>query len=1008
MKFKHQNFIFYDTGCCFSKTLKSIRISSVLLLLSFFLISAKTYAQTVTLNTKDASLVIVCTQINQQTGYNFFYKDDYINSAKKVTVNLKNVPLTEALEICFAGQPVTYKITGKTIVIMQKPGYSGNPVKYLIKGRVTDQGNIPLNGIAVMIKGTKKGTTTDEKGEYSIEVTEKSVLIFRIIGFKTREIPVAGKTELNVSLQEEAAELNELEFVSTGYQKIRPEQSTGSLSTIKSREFESRVNTTDFLAGLQNKLPGLLINNDVEFEGNSLFQIRGISTINGSKSPLIVVDGYPTELSLENINPNEIESVTVLKDAAAATIYGVRASNGVIVIERKKAISGKVRINFRATTSITPKENYSNYRWAKDASSTTVDYLLETNANLPSYTWSYMGNSSVGALFNYPTPVNIYAQKIAGVISEEEAAIQIQTLKSYNNTDDYSKLFLRTASTQTYNMDFSGGDDNMLYYITANFSDTKKTQVNNGSKNFKLSARANINLTKLLSMELSNDFNEGETKSAPVPNITTLYPYERFQDEDGNPMAVYNGSYVNPYYNAAIMSLGLLDNLYYPLTNLNEISDRSNSINNRISARFRYKIGNGFNFTFGGVYEISRSGTKHLAGAKSSEASQLVNRYTKNGTSGLIFYVPKGDIMKQQKSETNSYTVRAQLDYEKKISENHSLNIIFGGEIRNVINQSSSSAYFGYSDQTLLQQPVDYVTLSKPFSATYASLNPSLSYTSLFAQTYSDNRYISAYSNLAYIYKNKYTLTGSIRMDQSNLFGTNSKYKYKPLWSLGAGWNIKKEEFISSLEWLKSLKLRAALGFNGNVAKNALPQIIASDALNALDGTLTTLDLLSPANSKLRWEKTYNTNIGLDFSVLKNISGNIDYYIKKSSDVLANNEIDPTKGVSSAMINKSTILNTGVEFNLHADWISNKRMNWNTGFIFSYNRSKILQVYNTNITPNAASNKSYLYSVGDRADYLQKYPIGAIFTYRYAGVDTDGRTLIYGKDGTTKHFDEDN
>lgn len=1007
MKFKHQNFIFYERGCGLCNTLTNMRIPLLLIFLSFFLISSKTYSQTVTINAKDASLVMICTQINQQTGYNFFYKDDYINSAKKVTVNLKDVPLNKALDICFAGQPVTYKITGKTIVIMQNPAYTGNQPKYLIKGRVTDQSNIPLNGIAVMIKGTKKGTTTDEKGEYSIEVTDKSVLIFRIIGFKTREIPVAGKTTLNVVLEEEAAELNEIEFVSTGYQKIRPEQSTGSLSTIKAREFESRVNTTDFLIGLQNKLPGLLINNDVTFEGNSLFQIRGISTINGSKSPLIVVDGYPTELSLDNINPNEIESVTVLKDAAAATIYGVRASNGVIVIERKKGKEGKISVNFRATASITPKENYANYRWDKDASGTTINYLLEVNKIMLPDTWAVMG-TSLGLLYNYPTPVNIYAQQVAGVISEEEANSQIQSLRSYNNTDDYSKLFFRNATTQTYNVDLSGGSENLLYYITANYSNSKSTNIKNGNRSFKLSARTNMKLSKRLSLELTNDFSEGISESAPVPSIYSLYPFERLQDENGNPMPVNNGSYCNPYYNAAIMNLGLLDNLYYPLKDLNEINDNNNSVHNRFSATLRYKLGRDFDFNVGGVYEISSSNAKHLAGASSSEVCQLVNRYTQNGEAGLDFKIPKGDFMKQQKSQTNGYTVRAQLNYEKKFLENHSLNMILGGEVRQVINQSSSSAYFGYSDQTLLQQPVDLVFLSKPVSSPYASYNPTLSYTSLFAQTFTDNRYISLYSNLAYIYKGRYTLTGSIRMDQSNLFGTNSKYKYRPLWSVGAGWNIHKEEFMKSIPWIKSLRLRGAVGFNGNVAKNSLPQIIASDGLNKWDKTLKKLDLSSPANSKLRWEKTYNTNIGLDYSIFKSITGNIDYYIKKSTDVLANNSIDPTKGVTSAMINKSAILNKGLEISLHADWISNKRLNWNTGFIFSYNRSRILEVYNTYITPKATTSQSFYYANGDRTDYLKDYPIGALFTYRYAGVDSTGRTLIYDKDGNRKNFDEDN
>jgi len=1010
---KNFHTMFFPKNRGLKKTLLIVKLSLILSVTFGFLQNATLSAQstqnkTYTIRCNDQKVESVFEQLEKLSGYNFLYQSSDIKNLKKVTCDFVKAPLTDIVTYCLKESGLAFEVVNKQVVIFPASLEKKKKEPISITGRVTNSKGEPLIEVNILIKGTNKGTITDKRGNYIIKAPENAILIFRFLGYKQKEVTVSGKTLIHVVMEEEAAELQEVAFISTGYQKIKPEQSTGSLATIQAREFESRVNTTDFLIGLQNKLPGLLINNDVSFEGNSLFQIRGISTINGSKSPLIVIDGYPTELSIDNINPNEIESVTVLKDAAAATIYGVRASNGVIVIERKQAKAGKITVNFRATTSVTPKENYENYRWDKNASGTTIDYLLDINKTMSSSTWSTMGSTSMGLFFNYPTPVNIYAQQVAGVISEDEANSQIQSLRSYNNIKDYSKLFLRNASTQTYNVDLSGGSENLLYYITANYADSKSTSIKNGNTSFKLSARTNMKLSKRLSLELTNDFREGGSETAPVPSIYNLYPFELLQDEEGNPMSIYNGSYCNPYYNATIMSKGLLDNRYYPLVNFNEISDKNNTVSNRFSATFRYKLGGGFNFNVGGVYEISSSDAKHLAGANSSEVRQLVNRYTQEEASGLIFNVPKGDYMKQQRSQTSGFTVRAQMNYEKKFLENHSLNMIIGGEVRQIINQSSSSAYFGYSDQTLLQQPVDYVILSQPVSAPYASLNPLVSYTSLFAQTYTDNRYISLYSNLAYIYKGRYTLTGSIRMDQSNLFGTNSKYKYKPLWSVGAGWNIHKEEFMKVIPWIKSLKLRGAVGFNGNVAKNSLPQIIASDGLNGWDKTLKTLNLLSPANSQLRWEKTYNTNIGLDYSIFKNITGNIDYYIKKSTDVLANNSIDPTKGVTSAMINKSAILNKGLEVSLHADWISNKRFNWNTGFIFSYNRSKILEVYNTYITPKATASQSFYYASTDRADYLKDYPIGAIFTYRYAGVDSTGKTLIYGKDGNTKHFDEDN
>ncbi|MDD4639302.1 MAG: SusC/RagA family TonB-linked outer membrane protein, partial [Bacteroidales bacterium] len=1007
MKFKFQNSPFSNIGWSLKQTMRVLKISLVLILATCFQISARSYAQNVTLEAKETSLDKICMEIHRQTGYNFFYKNDCISKAKKITINLQDTPLSDALDACLAGQPIAYKITGKTVVLTSKNTDSGQqPVLYPLKGKVTDKSGSPISGVAVMVKNTNKGTTTDVEGNYTIEITGKEVLIFRVIGYAIKEVSVSGKTVINVQMEEEALELEETTFISTGYQKIRPEQSTGSLATIRARDFDTRVNTTDFLTGLQNKIPGLLINNDIQFEGNSLFQIRGISTINGNRTPLIVVDGYPTELSLDMIDPNEIESVTVLKDAAAATVYGVRASNGVIVVERKKARAGKVDVNFRTTLSFTPKENYERYRWVDDASNATINYFRNTS-NISSSLWGDMNSPTYGGYFySYPPMALILAQQKAGVITEEEANQQFATLGSYNNTKDYERLFLRTASTQTYNLDMSGGDERVLYYLTTNYSNINASQIKNDNSQFRLSGRSTLKLSDRFSLDLTTDFQEAKTTSVPIPDINNIYPYERFQDENGNPLPLYNGSYINPYYNQYIMSLGLPDNMYYPLVEINEVTDKSRTVSNRITANFRYNIGKGFNFNFGGVYEYSKTDTKHFASENSSEVHQYINRYAKAGTNGSFTYIiPKGAFLKQQTSSTEGYTLRAQINYDKQIAEDHSLNLILGAEIRDVITKSNLASYFGYNDQTLSHQAVDYNSL---LTTTYLRSNPELSYDNLFAQGYTENRFISGYSNLVYSYKGKYSFTGSIRVDQSNLFGTDPKYKYKPLWSVGAGWNIDKEKFMQDIEWVKSLKLRMSYGFNGNVAKNALPQVIAqsgnSSKINK-SSPVPMLTLSSYANSGLRWEQTNNLNVGIDYTIFKGVSGNIDYYVKKSIDILATTQIDASKGGAFALVNQASIRNNGLEVNLHADWITRRDFNWNTGLVFAHNTSKVLDVYNSAINSNSLS---LFYVGGDYSKYLKGYAVGSVFAYRYAGLNNTGNLLYYDIDGNAKEFSVSN
>ncbi len=966
-------------------------------------------SQKVKLNLKNATLSEIFMAIQDQTPMNFLYSNELVKKVPRQNLIIE-ASLEDVLRKCLEGTNLVYEFNEDNIILIKEKTPSSEEVqpKFVVSGKVVDEQNLPLPGTTVLIKGTTKGTTTDVNGNYAIKVPVGSVLVFSFVGFHKQEITASSEnTEINVVMEQKAAELGEFTVISTGYQLIKPEQSTGSVATMRTKEYDSRINTTDFLTGLENRIPGLLINNDITFEGNSLFQIRGISTINGNRQPLIVIDGYPTELSLDMINPNEIESVTVLKDAAAATIYGARSSNGVIIIERKKAKAGKPLVNFRATVGFTPKENYDRYRWDKESSS--IDYYRTINdGKIPSVMYSFMNNPERGWQFKFPAPGLIMAEEAAHVITSEEAEQRFEELASYNNTNDYGRLFLRTAVTQTYNLDISGGNENVLYYITGNYTGSDLSKIKNDNSRFMLSGRTTIKFSDRFSLDLTTDFQQIKTSSVPIPDIENIYSYERFEDEDGNPLPMYNGSYVNPYYNAYLMSIGLLDNLYYPLVDINEISDKTHILNNRITANFRYKIGAGFDILFGGVYETSRTDKKHLVGENSSEVHQYVNRYASNGEDGtIVFNIPKGGFLKQGNARTESYTLRAQLNYDKQISEDHSLNLILGGEVRDVLQKSNSAAYFGYNDQTLLHQPIDYFTLlSSSYNSTYAKGNPPVVYDNFFIQEYTDNRYFSLYSNVVYSYKGKYSFAGSIRIDQSNLFGTNPKYKYKPLWSVGVAWNIHKENFIKNTDWVKSLKLRAAYGFNGNVAKNSLPQVIAEANYNYFDPTavIPMLKLLSYANSGLRWEQTRNFNIGLDYDIFKNITGSIDFYSKKSTDLLATNQIDATKGGTSAIINQASVRNSGLDVSLHADWVTRKNFNWNTGLILSYNSSKVLQVYNTKISLNSRSSS---YVSGSHTDYLKGYAVGAMFSYRYAGIDTTGVLLVYDKEGSAKRLNSD-
>lgn len=992
-----------------------IRSAVKLTVFILFLTHAAGMAQNVSLTGSRLSLRQVFATIEKQTGYVVFLNEQMLNNTKPVSLSVSRMPLRELLDMVLKDQPLAYAIQDKTIFLSLKPASSPGPSSPVttsgrrpIRIRVAGPGGRALAGASVTVENSKLSGVTDGGGMLILDLNEGDNIIISFVGLEKRAINISkaifDNGEITVMLNTSANKLNEVEvMVNTGYQKILPVQSTGAVSQISTKQYESQINTS-FLSGLQGKIPGLLINNDIQFNGNSLFQIRGLSTMSANAQPLIVIDGYPTALSLNDINPNEIKTVTVLKDAAAAAIYGVKASNGVIVVERKDAVKGKPDVVFRTTFAFKPRENYSNYRWAPDDTYLRfIRYQYQDGATVSPGTYS-AARSAV------PLGLDLIYEKAAGYISQQQLESGFKKLTTYNNTKDYEKLFLRTALSQTYNFDVSGGNDLATYYITAAYTGDKNNMVRNSDYKLQLSSRLNMSFSKRFSLQLIDDYTESRATAVPVPSVNSIYPSEHFRDANGNPLPVTTGSGTNSWYNQTLIRSGLPDALAYPLNDINEINDKTHITDNRIDALFIYDLGKGFNVNFGGVYETSHTDERYYASANSSLVRENIDYYAQpvTGGTGYNFIFPKGGYLRQNGSDLVNYTARAQLNYDKHFGADHYFNGLLGGEINKAVTQSALTTTLGYNDETLIVQPVDYVSLSKP-GGNHAIASPGIyltNFPSLFAQGYTDNRFVSAYVTGLYTYKSRYSLTASARIDQSNLFGTDPKYRYKPLWHVAGGWLIHQEKFMENVNWVHNLKLRVSEGFNGNVAKNSIPQIIARSVVNTTTNNPNTLMLSSPANGGLRWEKTNNLNIGLDYSIFKGIKGSLDYYDKKSTDLLSQisaADVDATRGTSASstlvsgglvMINQGSIINRGMELNLQADWITRPRFNWYTGFELSRNTNKVMNGY----LPYSAVSPSYSWVYGN-TKFVPGYSSGVMFSYRFAGLDNTGLPQIYDKDG---------
>ncbi len=975
------------------------------LLLFLLCVQVVVRAQQVTLQCNNLPLEQVLENIKKQTGYSIIYHEAAIQRAKPVTMKVQNESLTTVLERCLKPQGLIAVIKNNSIVITrEKENKISNPdcdtcgtMSTNYSGQLTNSKGMPLEGVLVAVKGGQQ-TMTNSSGTFHIAASSGQSVMFYLMGYK-RIVKTLGKDlSVKLMLEEDVKGLKEVTVYNTGYQQIKAEQLTGSVSRISSKEFESRITSGSILDGLQNKLPGLMINPSMQFEGNPLFQIRGISTISGNKQPLIVLDGFPTELTLDAIDPNEIQSVTILKDAAAAAIYGVRASNGVIIVERKKAKEGKTIFNFRTTTSVTPKENYTTYRFAPPVAQ--LRYMKDTYSDYPAQTW----NDIKASPYPYQPGSEIFIDLASGIIQKDQIDKRITDLTAYDNTKDYSRLFKRATINNQYDLVFSGGTKNGLYYVSSNFTNNSGPDIKQRNQRFLLSARGTYKFSERLSLDMSNDYFQLNNSVVPVPDINEIYPWERFQDNSGNPLPIFSRSNINPVYNKEfLLANGFNDNLFYPLNEINHVSNKMMSTGNKIRAEFKYNIIKGLSFKLGGIYEKSNTKQTYFADDKSAAARQMVNYYVTQdpATSKFVFNMPKGGYQTQQFNSQMAYTLRGQFDYTTTIHDDHSLNFILGAEGRNVESSGTTTSAFGYNAQTLVQMPVDFNLLFNQiqYSAFTYGYYPGL-YSSYFNQTYSDDRFLSGYFNGVYSYKSRYSLSGSIRIDQSNLFGTDPKYRYKPLWSVGAAWNISNESFFPKTDWIDMLKLRVSKGFNGNVSKNSLPVIIASATTNNRTQPISpSLDLLNLQNSALRWEQTDNGNLGVDFSAFNRIRFNFDYYMKKSRDILAASAIDPTRGASSATINAASIDNKGWEVNINADWIRKKKLNWNTGFVLAHNTSKVIAVY-TN-----PGRYAYTYFNGDKANnYVKGYPVGAMFSYRFAGLNDAGLPTVYDSKGNVKKY----
>ncbi|MDD3034362.1 MAG: SusC/RagA family TonB-linked outer membrane protein [Bacteroidales bacterium] len=973
-------------------------------------------AQKITFVFNDVPLVTVIKEIQRQTPYAFVYNNSLINVNQKVSLVAKEDSITTVMNRLVEGRDLNYMIIGKQITLSpkefkneKKTQDNGDRIpKKSISGTVLDENNKPLAWISIQNLTAKQGAFSNEKGEYTIPAKEGDKLLFTSVGMESKEITYSGKSaRLDVNMKVDDIALQDI--VVTGYQTVSKKHATGSFGVVTAREIEKNpsINIMERLAG---KVAG--VNFDIR---NNNISIRGQNTYGADSRPLIVVDGFPlmeesdgtqklvktpgtTDAAsfsfLSRINPNDIQSITFLKDAASASIWGSRAANGVIVIETKKGAVHGPQISFTSSFGISSPSDMSKLRTMNSAEYVELEKELFEKGfiNDPAkwttgyYTFNTNKNTSEALEWMFKV------QRGTATEAERDAALaEISTRNNRNQIRDY---LMQKSMNQQYNLSISGGGENSTYYISASTTKDRPVFRSNDARSVSFTANMSSILFKnRLTLNTGISYNNTYSKS----NISTstalstsemgLRPYDMLVDEDNNKINQYIK--FRPEVIDDLTSKGYLPWTYNAIDELNYSNVTSGEDLVRINASARLRIFNWLTYDVSGSYQTNIGEIITYNEKDSYTTRQLINEATSISSAGkLVYGIPLGGVYKTTNRKAKDYSLRSQFNINKNWDKNNSLNIILGSELRESNSFGYSKTLYGFDDDTYMSQvvnPTTYYQTIYPWT-TYIGYNDG-------SITAPKKRYMSIYSNAIYTYKQRYSVSASVRYDDNSIQGAKAQERAKPFWSAGLSWNVKEEDFLKSLDIISNMNVRLTYGTGGTIPSTSgsynTTVITIPGIMNGTNKTYASI--LSPANDRLSWETTGQFNAGLDLGLLDNrIIITFDAYSKKTNGILYNMPFNSTYGYSNIRYNAASLSNHGYDLGIITR-ITKDNFEWSSNLTFAYNTNKVTD-------SRFPKNSSAPQLVGS-SNPITSLPLDYLYVYRWGGLDDKGQSQILTKNG---------
>ena len=967
----------------------------IILMIIPFTALARNYSAT--FHNADAESAIAI--LKKATGCDFVYHKKLITDLHStVTGKYHDLPLDRLLDETIDFQlGLSYKIVGNTVSLSIKP--KGSKLKATVSGTIFDEEGEPLPGATVSIQGTTNGVASDIDGNFTLHIdNENPILLVNCIGMHPYHLALTDKSvksHLKIVMSSSISQMDEV--VVTGYQNLKKENATGAFQQISSKDLDTRT-MSNLTANLEGKVAGMVVQ-------DNKIQIRGTGTLKASTSPLVVVDGLPINGTLSDINPYEIEKVTILKDAAAAAIYGARASNGVIVVVTKKGLSERLTVEFNADFTIHERENYDDLGYCSAAELIELETSqFEWLKNRPD-DFSYMesGFSRYGGTWN---PLNrMMMNHYYGNVSDADYNRQLDAWRQNDYINDWSRFMNHTRAEQRYNLSVRTKGKILNNNLTVNWQGDNTTMVNSYDNRLSLRYLGDINPIKWFSatvgLQLDNTRQKSRYSYYDYTKFTDQPRYLSFYNPDGTPARLQAAVDLNEP-SLANPDLGLKDEGFVPVNEMLQNTSRYRETYSRAFVHLNFfpipelKLSGMFQ------YEDITAKRQDLQRGDSYVRRHWYNLYTSNGKHNM----PEGGLMDEKNIEDNYYTFRVQASYDKTFAEKHSISAIAGYEYRYTRDKYTDIQLYGYDEKTLTNSngTMNFYDLSRLKSTDLGSIYNSGVYfygSDVAEFSDSEHKYISYYATANYTFDSRYNLSGSYRIDEADLFGADKKFTRRPLWSVGASWNVHNEAFLQDNTWIDVLKPRFSYGVTGNINSNYTSYLTARISVHEDTGDkYATIN--TPPNDQLRWEKTKTLNVGVDFSFLNfRINGSLDYYDKRGSDILSLVDTDPTTGWASLNMNNANTRNRGFELQLNGDILratQPEQVGISAEIALAYNNNKV-----TKINHIATSGYNALKS----SDYKEGYPVNSIYSYVWDGIryDDEGYQHIYWKkaDGSSNY-----